>query len=61
MMSALLIGLLSGCVTTTSNYCLIAAPMIFEDRKTVDLLAEEDIEHLRDVVIHNETYTAICG
>lgn len=48
------VGLLSGCVTPSGDFCDIAKPMYFETDLTVEWLAENDEALLRDIVAHNE-------
>jgi hypothetical protein len=46
--------LLSGCVTTVSNYGDIAKPILMGSMNTVDWLADNDESLLRQIVSHNE-------
>ena len=54
--------LLSGCAKISGNsYCDISSPMYFEDEVVVDMLMHEDRKLLTDILIHNETFTSVCG
>jgi len=54
--------LLSGCAKISGNsYCDISSPMYFEDEVVVDMLRHEDRKLLTDILIHNETFTSVCG
>lgn len=56
------IGLLAGCTTTHGgSYCDINKPVYFSAQATVDWLAENDPQFLRNIVINNETYAGLCG
>lgn len=46
--------LLSGCVTTVSNYGDLAKPILLGSMKTIDWLADNDELLLRQIVSHNE-------
>jgi len=46
--------LLSGCVTTVSNYGDLAKPILIGSMDTVDWLADNDEPLLRQIVTHNE-------
>ena len=50
----------AGCVTTTNSYCDVAAPLYFDDSRTVIWLSENDNMLLRDIIIANETWAALC-
>ena len=54
------IGLLSGCVTTSANYCDVAAPLYFDGVGTIDWLADNDVGLLRGIVVHNEQHDKLC-
>ena len=56
-----LIALTSGCGTTTSNYCDIAAPLYFDPGDTIDYLSQNDEQLLRDIVVNNETWEGLCS
>ena len=47
----------SGCVSTVSDYCLIAKPHRFTD-KTIDAMTDAEVEQ---ELIHNEQYAKLCG
>lgn len=56
-----LIGLVSGCVKTTSgDYCDIARPLYFDDTDTVTWLQENDDKLLAEIVVNNETWAELC-
>ena len=59
MMLGLALALVSGCVN--SSYCDVAKPLYFGDQATIDWLLENDIELLRPIVVHNETYEGLCA
>jgi hypothetical protein len=62
MILTLLIGLTSGCVQKTSgDYCDIASPLYFADQDVVKYLSQHDTMLLREIVISNETWNALCG
>lgn len=46
--------LLSGCVTTVSNYGDLAKPIMIGSMNTVDWLTDNDEPLLRQIVAHNE-------
>jgi hypothetical protein len=54
------LALSAGCVTTTNSYCDIASPLYFDDSRTVIWLSENDDDLLRDIIIANETWAALC-
>lgn len=61
MILILLLGLSAGCAQTTSgNYCDIASPLYFGDSRTVIWLSENDESLLREIIIANETWAALC-
>ena len=51
---------LTGCVTAT-NYCDITSPILFGSEGSVDWINENDQPLLRDIVTHNEQWSALCG
>ena len=53
------VGLLSGCVAQTGDFCDVARPIYIGSENVVDWLAENDENLLRSVVSHNEK-TATC-
>jgi len=62
MTPILLTVLVTGCAkTTTGNYCDIASPLYFDSDEVVTFLAENDVMLLREIVIANEQWTALCG
>ena len=57
----LLIAPLGGCaIGTTNSYCDIASPLYFDDSQSVIWLSENDNDLLRDIIIANETWAALC-
>ena len=51
----------TGCAPTTSgDFCDIASPLYFESGEVVDWLAENDERLLREIVVANETWAALC-
>lgn len=57
-----LIVLASGCAQTTSgDYCDLSNPMYFDSKDVVVFLEQHDQQLLREIVIHNESYTALCS
>lgn len=52
---------LSGCNTSTGNYCDITSALYFDSERVVDYLAENDQNLLKEIVIHNETRSKLCG
>jgi hypothetical protein len=52
---------LLGCAVTTGNYCDIAEPLYFHQDSSVQMLIEQDRELLRNIVTHNEQWSALCG
>lgn len=58
LLSAPLIG--CGKIATNS-YCDIAYPLYFNETRTVLWLSENDKELLRDIIVANETWAAICS
>ena len=57
----LLIAPLGGCaIGTTNSYCDIASPLYFDHSQSVIWLSENDNELLRDIIIANETWAALC-
>lgn len=55
---------LSGCNTSIAykgNYCDIASTLYFDSERVVDYLAENDQNLLKEIVIHNETRSELCG
>jgi len=61
MIPILLIGLSAGCAQIeTSSYCDIASPLYFDGGRTVIWLSENDNMLLRDIIIANETWAALC-
>ena len=55
------IGLLSGCVKTSGNYCDISTTLYFDKMGVIDYLSVHDEQLLKDIVIHNETRAELCG
>ena len=54
-------ALLSGCAASSGgSYCDIAAPIYFDAERTVIWLSENDGTLLRDIIISNETWAALC-
>jgi len=54
-------AVLVGCAQTTSgDYCDVASPLYFEDEGVVTSLSQKDPKLLREIVIHNETWAALC-
>ena len=54
------VGLLSGCVTTSANYCDVASPLYFDGISTINWLSDNDVGLLRGIVIHNEQHDKLC-
>lgn len=54
-------ALLAGCVVPTSEYCVVAKPILFGSQGTVDWLATNDERMLTDVTTHNEQVEALCN
>ena len=53
---------LAGCgKIVANNYCDIAYPLYFDETQTVLWLSENDNELLRDIIIANETWAALCN
>ena len=46
-----------GCVTTSNDYCDIAKPIRWQ---TVDELDATPMPVVRQIVVHNETWRAVC-
>lgn len=58
----LLFAPLGGCaLATTNSYCDIASPLYFDNSRSVVWLSEHDNDLLRDIIIANETWAALCG
>jgi hypothetical protein len=55
--------LASGCGVRISSdsYCDIAGPLYFNDSRSVVWLSENDIDLLRDIIVANETWDALCN
>lgn len=52
----LLSSVASGCATVTSEYCLIAEPIVYTD-EDVEVISDELV---RSVLTHNEKYDTLC-
>ena len=52
--------LVSTCVGT-SNYCELTEPLQFGGEATIVWLGANDPQLLEDIVVHNETGSALCG
>lgn len=61
-MNMLCVGLaLAGCATNNGgSYCDIASPIYFDTDETVIWLSQNDSTLLRDIIIGNETWAALC-
>ena len=54
-------ALLAGCAATNGgSYCDIASPIYFGTDNTVIWLSQNDSTLLRDIIIGNETWAALC-
>ena len=54
-------ALLAGCAATSGgSYCDIASPIYFDTDETVIWLSRNDSTLLRDIIIGNETWAALC-
>ena len=52
---------LAGCAANNGgNYCDIASPIYFDTDETVIFLSQNDNTLLRDIIINNETFVALC-
>jgi len=60
VMTILLSVLVSGCVTTTGDYCDIAEPMLFGSEKSIGWLLENDRALLEGIIVHNEQTKVVC-
>lgn len=60
MMCILLSVLVSGCVTTASEYCDVVSPILFGNDETVDWLLDNDRSLLEDIIVHNEQASDLC-
>lgn len=62
LMNMLCVGLaLAGCAATNgSSYCDIASPIYFDTDDTVIWLSQNDSTLLRDIIIWNQTWAALC-
>jgi hypothetical protein len=49
--------LVSGCVTTSGNYCDIAKPIWWDDAGQLDATPDGIV---RQIVTHNQTWEAVC-
>ena len=53
--------LLAGCAASNGgSYCDIASPIYFDTDNTVIWLSQNDSTLLRDIIIGNETWAALC-
>lgn len=54
-------ALLAGCTASSGgSYCDIASPIYFDTDNTVIWLSQNDSTLLRDIIIGNETWAALC-
>jgi hypothetical protein len=54
-------ALVAGCAATNGgSYCDIASPLYFDTDETVIWLSQHDRPLLRDIIIGNETWAALC-
>ena len=61
MMTLCALALLAGCAASNGgSYCDIASPIYFDSDSTVIWLSDNDSTLLRDIIISNETWAALC-